>query len=81
MLSVDSKADHRSRLIQAEHNAAREEAISTQRYVLLNGLLHCPSGVSLPMPWYAKEMKEETLRIVELLGGHILPDFEPELGE
>ncbi len=69
--------EKRSKLIQAEHEIARKEAVTTNRYVLLNGLLHCPSGISVPMPWYDPLQKAETLCIVELLGGHTLPDFDP----
>lgn len=71
----------RSRLIQAEHDKAHERAVTTGRYVILNGLLQCPSGVSLAMPWYVPEMEAEVLKIVELLGGEIWPSFDPEGAE
>lgn len=67
----------RARRVSAEHKAAKDQAVATGRYVLLNGLLQCPSGVSLAMPWHVPEMEAEVLKIVELLGGEIIPGFEP----
>lgn len=73
--TLDQK--RKSGQIKAAHDRAKEEAVETGKYVLLNGMLWCPSGQGLAMPWYVPKMEKEVLKIVESLGGKVLPQFEP----